>query len=210
MINNLIVTITGFSATGKSTVQKMLDSSGVAVEVLSHTNRPKRGDDDRRIFVSTEEFQEMEKEGRFCQVVEYDGYRYALERARIQKILETGEVPLLDVSQAGLQQIVDADLAPVLSVFLTASPAQLKARLLQRKDPDPTVVRRRLNRALAEAEGINSGAFQVIQNNDVGETVRKITRLIQGGEVVSDPFDLAQFKKEMVEVLKSLGKEEEK
>lgn len=61
MTNNLIVTITGCSGAGKSTVQKRLDSSGVAVEVLSHTNRPKRGDDDRRIFVSTEEFKEEEK-----------------------------------------------------------------------------------------------------------------------------------------------------
>lgn len=210
MINNLIVTITGFSATGKSTVQKMLDNSGVAVEVLSHTNRPKRGDDDRRIFVSTEEFQEMEKEGRFCQIVEYDGYRYALERTRIQKILEAGKVPLLDVCQAGLRQILDADLAPVLSVFLTSSPVQLKERLLRRKDPDPTVVRRRLMRAVAEAEGVNSGLFQVIiQNNDVDETVQKITRLIHGEEIVSNPFDLVQFKNKMQEVLRTLNKEEE-
>ena len=207
MINNLIVTITGFSATGKSTVQKMLDSSGVAVEVLSHTNRPKRGDDDRRIFVSTEEFQEMEKEGRFCQVVEYDGYRYALERARIQKILEAGEVPVLDVSQAGVQQIVDADLAPVLSVFLTASPTQLAQRLIQRQDPDPTVVRRRLMRAIDEAEGVNSGLFHVIKNDDIDETVQKITRLIHGEEIGSDPFDLVQFKNEMQEVLRTLDME---
>lgn len=210
MINNLIVTITGFSATGKSTVQKMLDSSGVAVEVLSHTNRPKRGDDDRRIFVSTEEFQEMEKNGQFCQIVEYDGFKYGLKREKIEEVLNAGQVPLLDVSEVGIRQLLDTDLAPVLSVFLTASPVQLKERLLQRKDPDPMVVRRRLMRAIAEAEGVNSGLFQVIiQNNDVDETVQKITRLIHGEEIVSDPFNLIQFKAEMDEVLKEF-KEEEK
>lgn len=208
-MTNLLITLTGCSGAGKSTVQQALDRSGIAVEVLSHTNRPKRGDDDRRIFVSTEKFQEMEKEGRFCQVVEYDGYRYSLERARIQKILDAGKVPLLDVSEKGLRQILDANLADVIiSIFLTASPAQLKKRLLQRKDPDPTVVRRRLLRAIAEAEGVNSGLFQVIiQNNDVDETVQKITQLIQGEEVVSDSFDLVQFKNEMQEVLITLDME---
>ena len=186
-----IITISGFSGVGKSTLLQKLHSCGAVVEILSHTTRHQRGSkDDRRIFVSEEVFQKMQGENRFCQVVTYDNKHYGLERARIQAVLDSGATPILDVAESGVQQIRNANMAPVVSVFLTAPPSQLLRRLIQRSDPDPTIVRRRLEQSLEEALVVNSGTFHyVFRNDDVDVTANKIIRILQGHAVESDPFD---------------------
>ena len=83
MKHDYIVLIVGKSGSGKSTICRYLEVDYGVKEVRSYTTRPKRGaDDNSHIFVSDEEFDNLD--GAVAHT-EYNGYRYCTTEEQIEE-----------------------------------------------------------------------------------------------------------------------------
>lgn len=151
-----IVTITGPSLSGKTTLGRMLVQSGDFTEMVSHTTRKKRaGEENHRDyhFVGQGAFMDTA----MVESVEFSGCRYGLALSTVEAAFESGKIPLVVVEPLGAQQIanyaakmdwkhvsvfVDVSVETLLLRFLT--------RFLQQEREDFGIEARRLTSLVTE------------------------------------------------------------
>lgn len=127
-MTNKIVTITGPSCSGKSTLTKMLLLTGAYTEVVSTTTRPIRSGEvngSTYHYVTREEFDTME----MLERIEYNGNIYGGSVVEFEEKFASGKTPVIIVEPNGMQQInknaIEKDWT-VLNVFV-GCPLQLQA-----------------------------------------------------------------------------------
>lgn len=99
----MILTITGPSASGKTTLCNLLVETGKFKAIPGYVTRPPREKgDENYIFISDEEFESQRKE--FCEVIELYGNKYATKWNDILAIKEEGKFPLVVLSPEGVEQ----------------------------------------------------------------------------------------------------------
>lgn len=139
----MIVTITGPTCSGKSTLEKLLKQHGM-VNAISHTTRPMRvGEENGReyFFVSNEEFDSMHQEGKFVETVKFCGNQYGMSAEQIQSKLADRKIVVIVVEPHGQHQIKQYALKrniPCVSVFLNTSIRLITERFLKRFKGDLT------------------------------------------------------------------------
>lgn len=140
-MTKLIVTLTGPSCSGKTTIQEELVNQGFA-KIVSHTTRKMRAGEKNGVdyhFVSEEEFLKMEKEGGFLETVEFSSAHYGASKAEFEKAFATGKPVVIIVEPNGMFQIQEAcpELGwTLLTVFIDVSPAVASQRFLSRFQAD--------------------------------------------------------------------------
>lgn len=103
----MIITLTGPSCAGKSTLEAALTKLGVG-RAISHTTRtPRAGEVDgvQYHFVSQEAFDEMNARGDFVEAVTFGGQSYALSGASLEVARHSFEHTVIVVEPHGAQQI---------------------------------------------------------------------------------------------------------
>lgn len=103
----LIVTLTGPSCAGKTTLETKLTELGFEA-VISTTTRPQRineknGDD--YYFVNDDVFDFMVDQGHFVEHVEFSGYRYGATRGEVERISKAGKPVVIVAEPQGRDQI---------------------------------------------------------------------------------------------------------
>lgn len=104
-----IVTLTGPSCAGKTTLEKRLKEVGFA-QVISHTTRePRAGEENGKAYYFTDksQFKRLAATGFFVESVEFNGNHYGVSAAEIQRVADTGKPIVVIVEPKGLLQIVD-------------------------------------------------------------------------------------------------------
>lgn len=104
MKNKLVVTVTGPSLSGKTTLARKLEATGEFAVMVSHTTRPMRsGEVNGRDyhFVSESQFRQLD----LMESVAFSGARYGLSVAECKQAMESGKVPLVVVEPVGAEQI---------------------------------------------------------------------------------------------------------
>jgi guanylate kinase len=83
-----LITITGPTCSGKSTLFKELDKNGMIARIISTTTRKLRvneKDGDDFFFISKEKSLEMEKNGDFFELIDFQGTRYGVTNSEMHK-----------------------------------------------------------------------------------------------------------------------------
>lgn len=134
---NFLVTITGPSLTGKTTLANLLENEGF-VEVVSTTTRPMRKGEingKHYNFVTREQFKEMKNSGLMIEEVEVNGNFYGVSRPAVESILKQGKNATVVVEPHGAQQVGDyckLNNIPVFKVFIDNPVELLISRFKQR------------------------------------------------------------------------------
>jgi guanylate kinase len=103
-----LLTLTGPSCSGKTTLQNNLVENHGFKGLVSHTTRPPRkGEADGKdyFFVSDDQFEELKQQGALMEHVEFNGYKYGLSVTEVANATVEGKTPVVIVEPQGLIQI---------------------------------------------------------------------------------------------------------
>lgn len=102
-----VITLTGPSCAGKSTIERELQRLGCG-RAISHTTRsPRVGEKEGEHyhFISNVEFDQLEQAYQFVEVISFGTRRYAMSKAAIHQALARGEHVVIVVDPHGAEQI---------------------------------------------------------------------------------------------------------
>lgn len=175
-----MVVISGPSGSGKSTICKRLLQDPAVVFSVSATTRAKRpGEVDGRDyhFLSREEFKRRVERGEFLEHAEVYGNMYGTLRAPMEKVLEQGQIYLLEIDVQGANQLRALG-EPGTYVFIAPPDfEELRRRLSSRGTETPEMLERRLHKA--EDEWRERVKYDhVVVNDDLERTVGEVRKLI--------------------------------
>lgn len=132
-----IVTLTGPSCAGKTTLEKRLKDVGF-VQVISHTTRePRAGEENGKAyyFIDKSEFKRLATTGFFIEQVEFNGNFYGVSADEVKRVAEQGKPIVVIVEPWGLVQIRDYCRQhgwEVYSVFIDNPGEVIARRFLER------------------------------------------------------------------------------
>lgn len=130
-----IVTVTGPSCAGKTTLVRALLKTGHFCEVVSFTSRAPRAGEVEGIdyyFKSEEDCREIIHTGKAAEFISFKGNFYGIERIEIEEKFSLGKIPLVIVEPRGLEQIQKIYSKEVYSVYVDAPLKLLFERFLGR------------------------------------------------------------------------------
>jgi guanylate kinase len=130
-----IVTVTGPSCAGKTTLVRALLNTGHFTEVVSFTTRDPRAGEREGVdyyFKSREMVKVLEEKGLIAECTEFKGNFYGILKHEIETRLQSGKLPLVIVEAHGLEQIQCMYPEEVYSIYLDASIELLYERFLER------------------------------------------------------------------------------
>lgn len=132
-----IVTLTGPSCAGKTTLEKRLKDAGFAQVISTTTRAPRAGEVDGQsyYFISREAFIADRDAGRFIESVEFNGNFYAVSAEEIGRVSAAGKPIVVIVEPEGLKQVRNychQHSWDVYSVFIDNPGAIIAERFLQR------------------------------------------------------------------------------
>jgi len=164
-----LVTITGPSGVGKTTVVQLLYTfcPDTFTELVSTTTRKSRAGEVEGVayhFVSEDHFDNLSLAGHFLEEIKYNGTRYGIELSEIDKAYIAKLTPLIVVEPHGAQQIRDRYEGPLLQLYLDASKGDLFRWMVGRGDK----VEDACKRSELDQTAITIGAFPwdlVIRND---------------------------------------------
>lgn len=132
-----MVILSGPSAVGKSTICDYITTKFEdIVRIVTITTRPKRNGEiegKEYIFLTEEELQQMESEGRIIEKVEYAGFYYATDKAVIENVIKSKKVGIFVMSTQG-KKIIEEIYGRQFSIFIDSSDDILIRRIKNRGD----------------------------------------------------------------------------
>lgn len=177
MTNGILVLITGKSASGKDTVQKILCENFKYNQVPKYTTRPQRPDEEQGnpyIFVDKETFFKMSKNDQMI-VSEFKGWYYGY----YWKDIDDTENPVMVVDNVQLSKILDSCIQKPVVIYLDRKDTQRYIDQLNRGTPISEVYRRSVHDDAAFQTIINDQTvYRVDNNNNVNETITDILSVI--------------------------------
>ena len=171
--------ISGPSGVGKGTIIGMLLSGHPNRFALSisYTTRKKREKETHGVdhyYITEEEFQKMEQEKQFLEIVNYNGNHYGTAKTEIERISKQGKVCIMEITIEGAKQ-VHAQNIPCNYLFIKAKSEEvLKERLRGRGTEAEEVIQQRIKIGLDEVKACEEAGFYKNQLvNDVKEETYK-------------------------------------
>ena len=133
----MIVTLTGPSCAGKSTLAKMLVKRCFSNAISTTTRQPRAGDVDGEsyYFVTREGFEQGVALGNFVENVEFGGNYYGLSVPEVMRLKEEGKPIVVVCEPIGQKQIAawcKANGFPIFSVFVDNPEQVIAQRFISR------------------------------------------------------------------------------
>jgi len=182
-----VVIVSAPSGAGKTTITRKLvelhpDKFGLSVSATTRKPRPGEKEGQAYHFLSRDEFQRWQHEGRFLESAEYAGEWYGTPKNEVDRILASGRHALLDIEVVGAEEIRRSwtGEAPITVFVLPASPQVLIERLQERKTESFDQLYTRVERAEHEIAQSVSYA-RLLQNDDLGEAVATLDEIVEDG-----------------------------
>lgn len=179
----ILLVISGFAGTGKGTlVHELLekyDNYALSVSATTRSPRPGEVDGVHYFFKSKEEFEEMIHENRLIEYASYVENYYGTPKEYVQQQLENGKDVILEIEIQGALKIKKQFPDTLLLFMVPPSASVLEERLRGRGTETDEVVRKRLHRAVEEAEFIEQYDYLIV-NDDLETCVKETHEIIQG------------------------------
>ena len=145
-MKNKILTISGKSGAGKTTLSDALVATGKFEETVSFTTRyPRPGEIDGKHynFISKEDFKENKENGRVVEYTNINGDFYGTDMNSLKAIYDKKKIPVIVCDPEcpiNLKKKEKELKINVISVFINASPSILAERLLDRLEQEYVVI----------------------------------------------------------------------
>lgn len=179
-IGRLIV-ISGFSGVGKTSITKgLLQLNDNYIKSISVTTRKMRSGERNGVdydFVSTEQFLEMEKDGKFLETTIYCGNHYGTPVDRVLALRESGRDVILIVEVHGAMRIKEIFPDAIL-IFLAEHYDRLEGRLRGRGENTEQEVLDRLSQTRGEAKFIEKYDYLVV-NRDYNHALEMVHNIVR-------------------------------
>lgn len=177
-----LIVLTAPSGSGKTTIGKYLLETfpEVKFSVSATTRKRRKGEKDGEdyFFISSEEFDQKIARDEFLEWEQFYGKdRYGTLRSEVDKLMESGYFPLLDIEVNGALNVKKIYGSDCVSIFIRPpSIEELKKRLINRGTENDESLSTRLKRA--EKELLYAERFDFVVTNDDLETAKKQVRTI--------------------------------
>jgi guanylate kinase len=179
-----VFVVTGTSGAGKGTIERELLARMPELELaISATTRPRReGEENGREywFISDEEFDRKLAAGEFLEHIVFDwGQRSGTLRSEIDRILDAGRIPLLDLETEGALAVAET-VPTTVTVFVKApSFEENERRLRDRATESEGEIEERLELARRQLE--QEDLFDhVIENDHLDRSVEELEAIVRG------------------------------
>ena len=200
----ILVVVSGFSGAGKGTLMKQLvrtyDTYALSVSMTTRPPRPGETDGREYFFVSREAFEQKIRENGLIEYARYCGNYYGTPREYVERQLLAGKDVILEIEIQGAQKVKEMFPSALLLFVTPPGIKELRRRLSGRGTETEDVIKERLCRAQAEAEGIEAYDYLVI-NDDLDTCVEQMHGLIQNAHCAPGR------NQELIEVLRTQLKE---
>ncbi len=198
----ILTVVSGFAGSGKGTLMKELirnyDCYALSVSATSRAPRPGEEEGVSYFYKTREEFERMIEKGELLEYAEYVGNYYGTPRSFVDEKLSEGKDVILEIEIQGAMQIKKQYPEALLLFITPPSAAELKERLLRRGTETEDVIRKRMQRAAEEAEGIDQYDYIVV-NDDVAECTELLHGIIRAAHFT--PRHQAEFVEKIREEL---------
>ncbi|MDZ7715814.1 MAG: guanylate kinase [Balneolaceae bacterium] len=181
--SNKLIIITAPSGAGKTSIAKFLLKRfpEVRFSVSATTRKPREGEEDGKdyFFISRKEFDEKIEKNEFLEWEEFYGeYRYGTLRSEVDKLIESGYFPLLDIEVKGALNVKGMYGSDCVSIFIQPpSLEELKKRLTNRGTENDESLATRLERAEKEITYAKQFDF-VVTNNDLETACKQVETIV--------------------------------
>lgn len=178
-----LIVVSGFSGAGKGTLMKGLLTAypgQYALSVSVTTRGPREGEVDgiSYHFKTQEEFDRLITEDYFIEYARYTGNSYGTPRPFVEENLAAGRNVILEIELQGAL-IIRKKYPDVKMIFITTKDADtLISRLEGRGTESEQVIRKRLARAVEEANGVEQYDHIVI-NDKLEDSIQALHEAIQ-------------------------------
>lgn len=178
-----VIVIVAPSGAGKTTIAKRLLEEFPQLKFsVSATTRSPRADEiygEDYYFLTDQEFDERIDNEEFLEWEYYSGNRYGTLRSEVDKLMEKGYFPLLDIEVKGalnVQELYDTD---AVSIFIKPpSMEELANRLSGRGSETDQSLQRRLNRAEEEMSYADRFDYAVV-NDDLETAYAEVKEILE-------------------------------
>ena len=164
----ILVVISGFAGAGKGTIVKglMEKYDDYALSVSMTTRQPRPGEEEGKayFFVDKQKFEETIAAGGLIEYAQYCDNYYGTPKAYVEEQLKKGKDVILEIEIQGALQVRKIYPTALLLFVTPPSAEELRNRLIGRGTETPEVVKKRMDRAAQEADGM--GEYDYILVND--------------------------------------------
>lgn len=178
----VLLVVSGFAGAGKGTLVHMLMKKyeNYALSVSATTRKPREGEVEgiHYFYKTKEEFLDMIEKEQLYEYAQYVDNYYGTPKEYVQKQLEAGKDVILEIEIQGALKI-KKQFPDTLLLFVTPPDADtLESRLRGRGTEVDEVVKKRLDRAVEEANFIEQYDY-IIVNDNAEEAVDEMHAIIQ-------------------------------
>ena len=184
--NNLLIIISSPSGAGKTSVCKKIINHDKKIKLsISHTTRAARDNEINGVdyfFISNEVFNRKILDHSFLEHANVFGNYYGTSKKNVEEILSKGLDVLFDIDWQGAAQILNTNLAKIITIFLVPpSKNAVFERLTKRSNEtgdDLEAIQRRMLEYENEMTHANEYNYIVV-NNEIEECTKKVINIIE-------------------------------
>jgi guanylate kinase len=178
----LMLVLSSPSGAGKTTISRMLleddDNISLSVSVTTRPMRPGEVDGVDYFFIDPNEFGLMLNRQELLEHAKVFEHYYGTPKGAVEEALSGGKDVLFDIDWQGEQQLKQAALTDLASVFiLPPSTEELALRLQNRASDPPDVVAARMAKAPDEISHWPEYDY-IIVNYDIDDSVAKVRAIL--------------------------------
>ena len=178
----LMLVLSSPSGAGKTTISRMLleddDNISLSVSVTTRPMRPGEVDGVDYFFIDPDEFGLMLNRQELLEHAKVFDHYYGTPKGAVEEALSGGKDVLFDIDWQGEQQLKQAALTDLASVFiLPPSTEELARRLQNRASDPPDVVAARMAKAPDEISHWPEYDY-IIVNYDIVDSVAKVRAIL--------------------------------
>lgn len=180
-MKGFLCVISGPSGVGKGTIVKELlkkrDDTALSISVTTRYKREGEVDGKDYFFVSTEEFEKLEKEGKLLESANVHKNYYGTPKEFVEKQINEGKVVILEIDVQGAKQIKkNFDNA----IYIFVMPPRMKDiedRLRHRATEDDTKIALRIKNSISEFKEITMYDYFLL-NDEVEVATRRLENIL--------------------------------
>lgn len=178
-----IIILVAPSGAGKSTLAQRLlnDYPQIRFSTSATTRAPREGETDGRdyYFLGEDEFERKVRDNDFLEWEYYSGNRYGTLQPEVDKLMESGYFPLLDIEVKGALNVQEMYGPEAVSVFIKPpSMDVLEQRLRSRGSETDRSLQKRLERAREEMKFADCFDHTVV-NDDLDTAYAELQAIIE-------------------------------
>ncbi len=178
-----VIVIVAPSGAGKTTIAQRLltEYPKIQFSVSATTRKPRKGEKDGEdyYFLSDNEFDQKIENEEFLEWEHYSGNRYGTLRSEVDKLVESGYFPLLDIEVKGALNVQRLYNSGAISIFIEPpSLKELKNRLSKRGSETESSLQQRLKRAEMEIKYADRFDYSVV-NDDLEKAYTEVKNIIE-------------------------------